>query len=131
MRPMRNVQVSDGSFITDEESTELAKVAVLGPTVVDPILSLPATEPVGQTSASTGSSSPSSASPSPKALPADPTRTTWSTFRLRPQQLYLAGNSYLSTIDVQAASAGSMTQVQNDITSLLLQLHGISNPGQR
>ena len=47
---------------------------------------------------------------------------------LATEQLYLAGNQYLSTIDVQAASAGVMTQVQNDITSLLLQLHGISDP---
>ncbi len=47
---------------------------------------------------------------------------------LTTQQLYLAGSQFLTTIDIQAASADSMTQVQNDITSLLLQRHGISNP---
>jgi len=40
---------------------------------------------------------------------------------------FLAGNSYLSTIDVQANSAGNMTQVENDITTLLLTRHNISD----
>ena len=47
---------------------------------------------------------------------------------LQTMALYLAGNSFLTTIDVQAASANSTTQVQNDTTSLLLTRHGISNP---
>jgi putative ABC transport system permease protein len=42
--------------------------------------------------------------------------------------LYLAGNSFLTTIDVQASNANTTTQVQNDITTLLLTRHNISNP---
>src|SRR5262249_8456885 len=45
-------------------------------------------------------------------------------------QQYLTGNQYLTTIDVQAQSAGLMTQVQDDITSLLLARHNISDPTQ-
>ncbi|HTH93056.1 MAG TPA: FtsX-like permease family protein, partial [Candidatus Paceibacterota bacterium] len=43
-------------------------------------------------------------------------------------QHYLTGNQYLSEIDVSAASADVTTQVQNDITTLLLQRHNISDP---
>ncbi len=43
-------------------------------------------------------------------------------------QRYLSGNQYVSSIDVQAASADAMTQVQDDITTLLLTRHKISDP---
>ena len=46
-------------------------------------------------------------------------------------QHYLLGSSaYLTEIDVEAATRDSMTQVQNDITTLLLQRHNITNPTQ-
>ena len=40
------------------------------------------------------------------------------------------GNQFLSTIDIQAANQGAMTQVQNDVTALLLARHNISDPTQ-
>jgi putative ABC transport system permease protein len=40
-------------------------------------------------------------------------------------QKSISGTKYLSTISVQAANAGSMTQIQEDITSLLLELHKV------
>src|SRR6202142_3392762 len=44
---IRNVQVADGTFVTDAESTSLSKVAVLGPTAVNDLVAT-GTEPVGQ-----------------------------------------------------------------------------------
>lgn len=38
------------------------------------------------------------------------------------------GNQFLSTIDIQATSQAAMTQVQNDVTTLLLSRHNISDP---
>src|ERR1700722_15372021 len=124
---VRNVQVSDGTFITDEESTELAKVAVLGPTVVSDLIAS-GTEPVGQNIRINGQQFTVIGVTVSKGASGGSNQDDMVYVPLATQQLYLAGNQYLSTIDVQAASAGDMTQVQNDITSLLLQLHGISNP---
>ncbi len=126
---IRNTQVSDGTFITDEESASLSKVAVLGPTAVDDLIAT-GTEPVGQIIRISGQqftvvgvtvAKGGSGFANPDDMIFIPVQT---------MALYLAGNSYLTTIDVQAASADTTTQVQNDITSLLLTRHGISNPAQ-
>jgi putative ABC transport system permease protein len=125
--PIRNVAVSDGTFITDAESTELSKVAVLGPTAVNDLIAT-GTEPVGQIIRINGQqftvvgvtvAKGGSGFSNPDDMIYIPVGT---------MALYLAGNSFLTTIDVQAASANSTTQVQNDITTLLLTRHNISNP---
>ena len=124
---VRNVSVSDGTFITDEESTSLAKVAVLGPTAVSDLIAT-GTEPVGQFIRINGQqftvvgvtvAKGGSGFSNPDDMIYIPVGT---------MALYLAGNSYLTTIDVQAASADTTTQVQNDITTLLLTRHNITNP---
>ncbi len=43
-------------------------------------------------------------------------------------QQYISGNKYLSEIDVEATSSSTSTQVQNDVTSLLLTNHNITDP---
>ena len=43
-------------------------------------------------------------------------------------QTFLSGGTYLTTISIQASSQAAMTGVQNDVTTLLLQRHKISNP---
>ncbi|HVY67660.1 MAG TPA: FtsX-like permease family protein, partial [Patescibacteria group bacterium] len=45
-------------------------------------------------------------------------------------QRFLAGDTYVSTISVQAQNAQSMAMVQDEITALLLQRHNISDPEQ-
>jgi putative ABC transport system permease protein len=45
-------------------------------------------------------------------------------------QRFLAGDAYVSTISVQANDAGSMTPIQDQIKSLLLDRHHISDPAQ-
>jgi len=124
---IRNISVADGSFITDEQSLSLAKVAVLGPTAVSDLIAT-GTEPVGQIIRINGQqftvvgvtvAKGGSGFSSPDSMIYIPVGT---------MSLYLAGNSFLTTIDVQAASADVTTQVQNDVTSLLLARHNISNP---
>jgi len=124
---IRNVAVSDGTFITDEESSSLAKVAVLGPTAVNDLIAT-GTEPVGQMIRINGQqftvvgvtvAKGGSGFSNPDDMVYIPVGT---------MALYLAGNSFLTTIDVQASNANTTTQVQNDITTLLLTRHNISNP---
>jgi putative ABC transport system permease protein len=126
---IRNVAIADGTFVTDEESLSRSKVAVLGPTAVDDLIAT-GTEPVGQIIRINGQqftvigvtvAKGGSGFASPDDMIYIPVDT---------MALYLAGNSFLTTIDVQAASADTTTQVQNDITSLLLTRHGISNAAE-
>lgn len=129
---IRNLTIDQGTFITDTQSLSLAKVAVIGPTVVTDLFGADATpsdalgqnirinniqfQIIGVSKAKGGSSFGSS--------------DTMVFVPLGTALQYFAGNgnAYLSTIDIQATDQSSMTQVQNDITSLLLTRHNISDP---
>jgi len=129
---IRNVVIDQGSFIADNQSLSLAKVAVVGPTVVTDLFgaSAVASDAIGQyirisniqfqiigvTKAKGGSSFGS--------------QDTMVFVPLGTALQYFAGNgnAYLSTIDIQASDQSTMTQVQNDVTSLLLTRHNISDP---
>ena len=125
---VRNVAIDEGNFITDQNVASGDKVAVLGPTTRDDLFGVGATGVVGQTirisgaeytvigiTVSKGGSGFSNAD--------DMIFVPYTT-----AQRYLTGNKYLSEIDVQATSSDASTQVQNDITSLLLSRHNISDP---
>ncbi len=124
---VRNVEVDDGNFFTEEDVASSNKVAVVGPTVVTDLF-LDGSEPVGQqirinngiytiigVTKSKGGSGFSNAD--------DAIYMPYTT-----AQHYLTGNQYLSEIDVSAATADDTTQVQNDVTTLLLAQHHISDP---
>ena len=129
---IRNVQVAEGSFITESQNDGASKVAVLGPTTMQDLFGeeAVAADVVGQTiriksmefkvvgvTVSKGSSGFSNADD----IIYIPTKTA---------QRYLSGDKYLSTIDVQAENADVMTTVQADITALLLSRHKISDSTQ-
>lgn len=125
---VRNVAVNDGNFISDQNVTDGAKVAVLGPTSRDDLFGTDATDVVGQTiringmqytvigiTVAKGGSGFSNAD--------DVIYVPYTT-----AQRYLSGSTkYVSEIDVQAASSDVSTQVQNDITTLLLANHNITD----
>lgn len=125
---VRNVAINEGNFISDQNVTDGAKVAVLGPTTRDDLFGIDATNVVGQIirikgmgftiigiTVAKGGSGFSNAD--------DMIYIPYTT-----AQRYLSGNKYLSEIDVQATSSEASTQVQNDITTLLLTRHNISDP---
>ena len=125
---VRNVAIGEGDFISDQNVTNGAKVAVLGPTVRDDLFGVDATGVVGQLiringmeyniigiTVAKGGSGFSNAD--------DMIYIPYTT-----AQQYISGNKYLSEIDVQATSSSASTQVQNDITALLLTRHNISDP---
>ena len=124
---IRNIQVDDGSFISDGNVSAGSKVAVIGPTVVTDLFPN-GDEPVGQTikidggdytvigvTVSKGGSGGGNAD--------DTIYLPYTTV-----QRYLSGNKYLSEIDISAATSDSTTQVQNDVTTLLLAQHKITDP---
>lgn len=129
---IRNVQVSDGSFISESQNDSASKVAVLGPTTMTDLFGdeAVASDVIGQTiriksmefkvigvTVAKGSSGFSNADD----IIYIPTKTA---------QRYLSGDQYLTTIDVQAESADAMATVQADITALLLSRHKISDSTQ-
>ena len=124
---VRNVQIDEGNFITDQNVTDMSKVAVLGPTTRDDLFGVGA-EAVGQTirikqqvfqvigvtvaKGGTGFSNPDDIIFIP----------------ISTAQRFLSGDQYVTAISVSATDASATTQVQNDITTLLLGLHNISDP---
>jgi putative ABC transport system permease protein len=124
---VRNVTIDEGSFISDQNVTGLSKVAVIGPTTRDDLFG-PGADPIGQTirikkvdfkivgltksKGGTGFNNPDDVIYIP----------------ISSAQRFLSGNQYATTISVQAVDSQSMTDLQDQITSLLLQRHNISDP---
>jgi len=127
---VRNMQIAEGSFISDQNVKSLSKVAVLGPTARDDLFG-PSTDGgasvlgqnirikgiefkiIGITLAKGGSSFGS--------------QDDMIFIPLSSAQKFLVGDEYLSTISVKAQSAEVMTTLQSDITNLLLDRHHIKD----
>lgn len=126
---VRNVQIDQGSFISDDNVTGLNKVAVLGPTARDDLFGAGAYaigqmvrinnvefSVVGVTKAKGGSGF---------ANPDDAVYVPISV-----AQHYLAGAVYVTTISIEALDQTAMSAVQQSVTDLLLMRHKISDPTQ-
>lgn len=124
---VRNLEIAEGSFISDAQVKSLARVAVLGPTTVTDLFE-EGVDPIGQTvriknvvftvigvTKAKGGSGFGSAD-DVIFIP------------LSAAQKFLAGEDYVSSISVQATDADSMTQLQTEITDTLLVRHKISDP---
>lgn len=129
---IRNVQVAEGSFITDSQNQSVAKVAVLGPTTMTDLFGADAeaSSVIGQTIRIKGMEFKVIGITTSKGGSgfnnADDMIYVPNTSAAR----YLSGNQYLTSIDVQASSADEMAQVQADITTLLLSRHKIADETQ-
>ncbi len=124
---VRNIAVEEGSFITDQNVRSLSKVAVLGPTARDDLFGQDGSaigqsirinkvdfKVVGVTKAKGGTGFGS--------------QDDVIFVPLSTAQRFLAGDTYVTTISIQAQSADQMTQVQQQVTDLLLDRHHIDNP---
>jgi len=125
----RNINIESGSFFSEQQIKSSAKVAVIGPTTRDDLFGADA-NPVGQfirlknmefivigmTQAKGGSgfSSPDDAIYVP----------------ITSAQHYLSGDEYVSMISVAVTEQDFMTSVQENINTLLLQRHRISDSTQ-
>jgi putative ABC transport system permease protein len=122
---IRNIQVSEGAFISDQQESTKAKVAVLGPTTAEDLFGTDVS-PIGQSirisgmqfivigvTVAKGSSGMSSSD--------DSIYIPFAT-----AQQYLFGGEYVTAIDIEAEDSKTMTQVQEDITALLRERHSLS-----
>ncbi len=125
---VHSVIVNDGSFISDTDGKNLNKVAVIGPTTATDLFGT-GVEPVGQTIAINGLQFTVIGETASKGTSGFNNQDDVIYIPLQDSELFLVGSTaYLSSISVSASSASVMTQVQNDVTALLLERHKISDP---
>ena len=124
---VRNVQIDTGSFISDQNVRSMSKVAVIGPTARDDLFGENA-NPIGQTIRIKKIDFKIIGLTKTKGGSGFSNQDDMIFIPLSTAQRFLAGSDYVSTISVQAIDQNSMTALQEQITSLLLSRHNISNP---
>lgn len=125
---VKNVQIDEGNFISDQNNKSLAKVAVLGPTVRDDLFGVGATNVVGQIIRINGIQFTVIGVTTAKGGTGFGSSDSLIFIPIQTAQRFLAGSDYVTTINVQATDNNSMTQLQSDITDLLLTRHKITDP---
>jgi putative ABC transport system permease protein len=120
---VRNVSIDEGNFISNQNVSSSAKVAVLGPTARDDLFGENATDIVGQKIRISGSQYLVVGITTAKGGSGFSNSDDTIYIPYTTAQRYLSGNKYLSQIDVSAESSEVSSQVQTDITVLLLERH--------
>lgn len=124
---VRNLQIDTGTFITDQNVRSLSKVAVLGPTTSVDLFG-EGSDPIGQSIRIKNIEFKVVGVTKIKGGTGFGSQDDMIFIPLSSAQRFLAGDSYVTTISVQAESANDMTIIQDQITTLLLDRHHISDP---
>lgn len=127
---VRNVAISDGDFITDASAQSGAKIAVLGPSARDDLFGENAdpSEVIGQTIRIKGTQFKVVGITVSKGGTGFNNADDMIYIPITAAQRYLSGDQYVTSISVSAENSESTTQVQSDVTALLLDRHHISDP---
>ena len=123
---VKNIEIEQGSFISEQNVSSFSKVAVLGPTTRDDLFGEGA-NPVGETVRINGINFKVIGITQSKGGTGFGSQDDMIFIPITTAQKFLAGADYVSTISVQAESPQVMTQVQTEITNLLLQRHNIAS----
>ena len=127
---VRNYQIAEGSFFTEDDLAARHRVVVLGQTVVDNLFG--STDPIGQTIKISRqsfrvigvfASKGGTGFGSQDNVVVAPITTVWA---------YLTGGrgKFISQIVASASSASVVTQAETEITTILLLRHQIGDPTQ-
>lgn len=123
---IRNVSVSTGSFITDQQVKDYAKVAVIGPTVRDDLFGVDA-DAVGMTIKINKIQFKIIGVTTSKGGSGFNNTDQYIYVPVSAAQRFLAGKTSISSIDVQATSEKVMSSTKQEITTLLLARHNITD----
>ncbi|HEY9480960.1 MAG TPA: ABC transporter permease [Candidatus Paceibacterota bacterium] len=123
---VRNIEIDQGTFITDEQSKSLSKVAVLGPSARDDLFGEGA-DAVGQTIRIKGMQFKVIGVTKAKGSGGFGSQDDMIFIPLGSAQKFLAGGDYLTTISLQAVDADAMTALQEEATNILLVRHKIAD----
>jgi putative ABC transport system permease protein len=126
---VRNISIDQGSWISDGNVQAMSKVAVLGPTTRDDLFGEGA-DAVGQTIRIKGMEFKVIGTTVAKGGSGFNNPDDMIYIPISAAQRFLAGNQYVNDIDVQATDSSVMSQVQADITTLLLTRHHIADSTQ-
>lgn len=120
---VRNISIDEGNFISNQNVSSGARVAVLGPTTRDDLFGENATGVVGQKIRIEGSQYTVVGITKSKGGSGFSNSDDVIYIPYTTAGRYLSGNKYLTQISVSAKDSETSSQVQADITSLLLDHH--------
>ena len=123
---VRNVSVDLGMFFTDAQVTSRAKVAVLGPTTRDDLFGTDA-NPVGQVIRINGIDFTVIGVTTSKGGSGASNQDDVIFIPVTSAQAFITGSQSVSTISVAASNSDAMTNLQEDMTNLLLARHKIAD----
>lgn len=124
---VHNVTVNDGEFISDQDIRSRSKVAVIGPTTSDDLFGAGA-EAVGQSMRINSMEFKVIGVTKSKGGTGFGNQDDTVYIPFTSAQLFLLGDStYVTSVSISASDSTVMSQVQADVTSLLLTRHRISN----
>jgi putative ABC transport system permease protein len=124
---VRNLQIGEGAFISDQNNKSGAKVAVIGPNVRDDLFGASSTDVIGQTIRINKMEFKIIGITKSKGGGGFGSQDDMIFIPLTTAQRFLSGDEYLSSISIAAQDADSTTAVQTAVTELLLQRHNISD----
>ncbi len=128
---VRNLTVDSGTFLTDEQVQSYARVAVIGPSVRDTLFGTDS-DPIGEAIRINGNQFKIVGVTTAKGGSGFTNQDDMIFIPVTAAQRFLVGASasgkaYVSVIAISAVSASAMPDVQNQVTAILLQRHGISD----
>jgi len=124
---VRNVEIDFGSFITNQHIRGLSKVAVLGPVARDDLFGEGA-DAIGQTIRIKNIQFKIIGITKKKGGTGFGNQDDLIYIPLNTAQKFLAGDDFVTTISVKAESSEEMAAIQEQISTLLLERHRISDP---
>lgn len=126
---VHKVTLATGNFVTDRDNISLAKVAVLGPTVVTNLFGEGA-DALGQTLRISGQTFTVIGVTQAKGGTGFQNQDDMIYVPINTAQKQLFGVSHLSSIALEANSSEVMTDAQNEVGYFLLARHKLSDPTQ-
>lgn len=126
---IRKVTLESGNFINESQVNSMAKVAVLGPTVVANLFGEGA-NPVGQTVRINGQTFTIIGITEAKGGTGFQNQDDMVIVPITTAQKQLFGASYVTSIALEAKSADVMVDAQNQVGYFLLARHKLSDPSQ-
>ncbi|MFH1393185.1 MAG: ABC transporter permease [Patescibacteria group bacterium] len=124
---VRKIEIDEGSFISAQNVQSLSRVAIIGPTTRDDLFGQGA-EAIGQTIRINKVDFKVIGITKTKGGTGFGSQDDMIFVPLSTAQRFLAGDSYVTTISVEAQDQNSMADIQQQITELLLTRHHISDP---
>jgi putative ABC transport system permease protein len=124
---IKNIEIEEGMFFTDNQVERLSKVAVLGPETAAELFG-ESVSAVGKKISIAGASFVVSGVTVAKGSSGFGSQDDVVYIPVATAQQYLAGDKYLSTIEIQIASQEEMSLAEEEIESLLLNNRGIDDP---